>query len=88
VLMCSLLSLVAEAFSLNPLLVPVVSSSVTCSALPSSCCLGDQLCPEHVSMGTPQSEIRDNFPGCWTAWEIANQKVKNKRWRENEGKMA
>lgn len=38
-------------------------------------------------MGTQQPGIRDNFPACWTAWEIANQKMKNKIWREMEDKL-
>lgn len=36
-------------------------------------------------MGTRQSEITANFPACWTALEIANQRVKSRSCRESEG---
>lgn len=36
-------------------------------------------------MGTRQAESRANFPACWTAREIANQRVKIRSCRESEG---
>lgn len=36
-------------------------------------------------MGTRQSEITVNFPACWTAREIANQRVKIRSCGESEG---